>query len=1067
MGHRAARTEREVLFLVTSCFFFSGMCGLIYQVLWTRTLSLIFGHTTFAVSTVITAFLGGLALGSALIGRWADREEVLRKAVGRGSASPALAAYGAIEVLVGVYCLFTPLLFKGVEAVYLKYAGLPFFALSMLRFGLCLVVLLFPTCLMGGTLPLLARFFIRREGEVGKGLGFLYFINTAGAVAGTVAAGFFLIPAVGTTATLMAAATVNIGIGAFVTVSGRRGIGSSGEDGVRGGVAAAPGSLDEAGGEALPGEGGEPRGAWRSWLFIGVFAAAGFASMVYEVAWTRAISLAIGSTTYAFSTMLATFLSGIALGSLIFSRLAARRAFSFRSFGWTEAAIGVASAVTIPLLGALPLLFLKVFPLVERSYALLCAADFMLCFFVMIVPTTLMGIAFPLAGKLTTRHLSSLGRSIGTIYAINTLGCIIGAFCAGFLLIPGAGIQKSLVTAVLINVVGGLAVLWAYEKRTMLRVAACIAALAAFPAAALIPPWNEAVMSSAPSVYARFYGQGKVDFNTCERQYVVFQRDGISSTVSVYKIDRQLFLRVNGKTDASTRGDMATQVLLGYLPAFYHRAPERAFVIGLGSGMTMRALLDIPSVKEVTCAEIEPAVIEAHRYFAPYVRHPLEDPRSAVVVADGRNSLMASEREYDVIVSEPSNPWIAGVANLFSKDFFEVCRRKLTADGVLCAWIHAYYMDPADFRMIVATLGSVFPHTAVWRGTRSDFLLIAGKQPLVFDYDGYAALFASSEAFRASLGGIGIKSPDALLAHFVLGGGELSEAYRAARINCDEYPFLEFSAPKSLYMETVDQNVGDLYAQKEELLPAMRGGPAQGGLSAYFYEKFNEMTADSVPGMARRVLEEGLSRMPRHVQLNLMYVNNLIAAADMRGALARAEKLAARNPQEYHYFALAGDLCRKAGDQGKALEWYRSAYEVRSDGPGAKMNYVKALLACGRAREALSVLDGGTTGAAVPGEREAREDAMELEEVAKDMEKGDWLVKARLGSGAMAPLVLTVLRVPLAGAAGLEALAPVAGEEAARRGFESAALIVRGAEVPAALLRTGRQLMHPGERRSF
>ena len=905
--------------VVAICFLLSGMCGLIYQVIWTRSLSLIFGHTTFAISTVITVFMGGLALGSFLLGRLADSRGTFISSLERLGSSPALFLYGSLELIIGFYCLLTPFLFKVVESLYLPHSSLPFFHLSILRCILCICVLIVPTFCMGGTLPLLSKFLITRESELARKLGFLYFINTLGAVCGTLLSGFFLIRSCGVSATLQAAAVINIGIGLFIYFF-NRGLKTDTQEYADREEDTAQ-QKDEKNGSSLL----SPQ---HEIILLTIFAFTGFASMIYELAWTRALALALGSSTYSFSTMLATFLFGIAIGSVLFGILSSRINFGFSTFGWIEAGVGVTSILCIMLLGQLPLLFIRIFPLVEHSYSSIIAADFLLSFLIMLLPTILMGFAFPLVGKLCTKKVDILGKSVGDVYAINTVGCIAGSFITGFIMIPGIGVQNSLKCAVLINLIGGFIILLV-TSRDIIRKALYLALIVAgIFASNLIPEWNPAIMSSGSAIYAPFYQKGIADFDAYRRDYVKYQKDGISATVSVYKIDNIIYLRVNGKTDASTGGDMITQLLLGYLTCFYSREPLDVYIIGMGSGMTARAVLDFPSVKSVECAEIEPTVIEANQFFSDYNEHILKDPRFKVTVADGRNGLLSARRKFDVIISEPSNIWISGVSDLFTLEFYSISASRLKEGGIMCSWVHVYNMKPADLKMILRTFTTVFPYCKIWQGSPGDILLFGSSTPFKFDYSRYSEYFSRNEKIKKRLQAIDIATPDVLLAQYITDEKQILPLCSTAFTNSDGFPILEFSAPESLYMDTVLLNLKGLFGFEKELIPEMERPGDQIKLSPHFYRKVTESLKEINAPLSENALETGLSRYPDSVELNNIRLERLLKSQQIMKSEEILTSMIAGNPEDDALLLRLGELYENQGMKKKAEVCYEKAYQI-------------------------------------------------------------------------------------------------------------------------------------------
>ena len=939
-----AGLTRKVLVYTLVFFFLSGMCGLIYQILWTRILSLLFGHTTFAIGTVITAFMGGLALGSYYFGRWADRESPFKDLLKKQGESPHLLAYGLMEASVGIYCLLTPLLFVLVEQVYLPFSALPFYALNILRFVLCASVLIIPTFLMGGTFPIISKFFIQNFSEFGSKLGRLYFINTIGAATGSFAAGLYLLRILGLNATLQCAAVINIGIGVLAYLvnknPGQRRVKTAGEE--------------EAQKEKTP-EALTPAAAQ---LIFVIFAFTGFASMIYEIAWTRALALALGSSIYAFSTMLTTFLLGIALGSMLFSRLARKRAFSAAAFGWLEIVTGIFCLLSIPLLGQMPLFFISIFPFVKGSYNLIILADFLLSFLVMIIPTILMGFVFPLVGRLYTQDMERLGRGIGNVYAVNTLGCIAGSFLASFVLIPFIGVQNSLRAAIVINLLSGLLVLYQHYSSRAARIAALSTAAAAVFLSGFMPGWNPAVMTSGSAVYAKAYSGAATDFEARGKN-ILFYRDGISSTVSVHKQGANVFLRVNGKTDASTTGDMQTQLMLGYLPMIYHPDPKNIFIIGLGSGITAKAVLEFPGVRSVLCAELEPAVLEANRFFADFNGHVLNQPRFKVRIDDGRNALLASKEKYDVIISEPSNPWIAGVANLYTSEFYRIGKDRLREGGIFCQWFHLYNMNPADVKMVLKTFFSVFPHGTVWTTAFADLILLGSGEEMVFDYARWNDLYSGNPSIRKGMEDVNVHAPDAVFSFFMTDAESLRPLFRRAYLNTDDMPILEFSAPRNLYEDTTSANLRGLFMFKREKHPPLRGFPAGRKLSYHYYvAAMNQMSRIGAPEMSSKLLEEGLELYPRHSVLQLIKAKSFLQANHILKAEQEFQRLVSDHPRESSGYLELALLYRNQGFPEKAELMYEKAFRLDPAGK-EEMNteYIKFLMSREKYGRAILLLD--------------------------------------------------------------------------------------------------------------
>jgi spermidine synthase len=776
--------------VIALAFFLSGATGLMYELVWLRMLGLIFGHTAHAITTVLVVFMGGLALGSFLCGRRVDGVRAL------------LQTYAWLEITIGVYGLLTPWLIGAVQGAYVAYARAfhpSFEVLTAVQFALSTAVLLAPASLMGATLPVLSRYMIRERSAVGRRVGSLYAWNTFGAVLGTYLVGFHLLPAFGMRITLLGTSLLNIAIGVGVLLAAR----AWGESAPI--PSPAPqGRSSEAMPVLVPGS---------RILMLGA-AASGAIAMIYELSWTRALTMVIGSTTYAFSAMLLSFLIGIAGGSAWAARRASRTPAGPGLFASLQIAAALLSLGVLAVFDYLPDVFLVGFRMSQEP-GFIVWLQIALSIAVMILPAFCLGAALPSVIHVLCAGLPRVGHSVGRVYACNTAGAIGGSFAAGFVLIPQLGVQTTIRGAIVVNVLIGLAVVLTLNAR--LRWAASGATLAGALGATALPNWDLAVMSSGVSTYAHYYSGGGGPWRERIDEEVLFYQDGVGATVSVHQGEDGRSLRVNGKTDASTGIDMATQLMIGHLPALMHPTPKSALVIGLGSGVTVGALTQY-ELDRIDVVEIEPAVVEASSFFLDENRHALSDPRVRAIVADGRNYLFLSPTRYDLIVSQPSNPWIGGIATLFTVEFFELARSRLAEGGVMALWIQAYAIAPEDLRMIAATFRAVFPFLSLWSPVAGDLILIGTAQPQVVDLGHIRNMYASHPGIRADFAISNLPSPEALLSAFHLDDGGLARLTAGVALNTDDRLPLEFSAPRSLYRDTLALNY--------EMLERVRGvGP--------------------------------------------------------------------------------------------------------------------------------------------------------------------------------------------------------------------------------------------------
>jgi spermidine synthase len=539
----------------------------------------------------------------------------------------------------------------------------------------------------------------------------------------------------------------------------------------------------------------------------------GFAALSYEVLWTRVLSGSLGTTSYAFTTMLTTFLLGIALGSLWASRQVQAWRDPVRALGLIQAGAGLTALVTTPFLDRLPEAFLSLAESWGMSFGPLQFVRLSLAALTMLPTTLLLGAVFPVAVRLCGvghDETRSPSRSIGMLYSANTVGAIAGSVLTAFVIAPVLGRQWNLAAAALLNAAVGIALLFALSPvpagargRARWSVNRTLAAAcAALTLAAVIParsPWNLHAMNAGSYAYVHSIGGPEGLRRVLDDSEMLFVRDDSEATASVWRTEQMgrevLALRINGKVDASTGSDMLTQDLLGHLPMILHPRPRSALIIGLASGITLGAAARHP-VERIDCVEISPAVIEASRLFRKENRDVLNAPNVRLIVSDGRNHLLVTDEVYDVITSEPSNPWISGMTNLFTKEFFGIVRGRLAPGGIFCQWINLYDLSPEDLRMVLRTFHDVFPTMSAWLLGTSDLLLLGGEPAETLDLARMHACFAQS-GIQEDLRADGIPSHWSLLSLFLTDGDGAIAAAGPGRRVTDDNLALEYSAPRS------------------------------------------------------------------------------------------------------------------------------------------------------------------------------------------------------------------------------------------------------------------------------
>ncbi len=774
------------------CLLISGMAGLIYQVAWTRYLTLLLGHTSHAVVAVLVAFMGGLALGNAWIGRRADRLE------------RPLAWYGYLEIGIAVLGFGFPWYFAGCEKLYDFLArgvepGSPW--LMVLKLSTSVAVILVPATLMGGTLPILTRLVTRTLGELRARVAGLYFVNSLGAVIGVWVGDFWWIPSLGLEATVWGAAILNLWVG-VVALGMQSWLERRGEFG---GEVAVETSVGRAADEVYtPFE-------WR--LAVAAAGASGFVAMLYEVVWTRLLALALGSSTHAFSIMLITFILGIAVGAWIVSRWHGLRR-TFDAFGWTELALAAALFVSMFGYHQLPWVFAHLSGWVARSpenHWLYQLSQGGVCFAVMFGPALLLGMTLPLASRVATARVAETGRRVGLVFSVNTLGTVLGAGLTGLLLMPWLGLARTMALGVGIN--AGIAALVLLRhgprRRRLAWVASPILALALVALAGryLAPQWDRAFAlglwrdrGDAPSL-----AQFRERVRTFDMRS---HRDGASATVVVegWGAGRpgplEVSLRVNGKTDASSRADLPTQLISGHLPLLRHTTASDVLIVGVGSGITAGAVLTHPGIRQLDVVEISPEVVEAARdWFGPHNGRALEDSRTRVIVDDAKSYLRTTDRTYDVIITEPSNPWMAGVSGVFSLEYYSTCRARLRPGGVIAQWVQLYETSDAAVEMVLATFGSVFPFFSIWETLPGDLLLVGTTEPAPWDLQAMEARFGFPGVTQD------LRRADLYSLHVLLGLQRVSEPNAAfladpeTERHSDYYPRLEYEAERAFFAQ--------------------------------------------------------------------------------------------------------------------------------------------------------------------------------------------------------------------------------------------------------------------------
>lgn len=925
----SGRKEKALILLFL---LLSGSCGLVYEILWMKMLTLVIGNTVFAVTTVLTAFMGGLALGSFLAGRLVER---IKK---------PLRIYGLLEGGIGIYALLLPLLIAGTEPIFrLVYQGFSpsFYGFGLLRFLVCGLLLLVPTTLMGATLPVLSRFFVNRPDNIGRSIGLLYGTNTFGAVLGCALAGFVLIPALGVTWTIYGAAFVNLAICAGVLKLSMNSVQWPDPAGNKANIKTKKQKKPKKQQQKAPRQSQKRKtdkgtqdlkpdvSPTLVWIVMAAIGLSGLAAMVYQIAWTRVITLAIGSSVYAFSLIVTAFVCGLALGSLAVARFIDRSRYLLPGLAVAQFAIGISALVIAPLLGTLPLFLAKFVFATDQSFIDIHLLEFAVIFVLILVPTLMMGAAVPMAVRICSSDSRRAARLFGSVYALNTLGAIGGSVMAGFCLIPWIGTQNSILVAAALNVLAAGIILFHVPGITLAvrRAGALSIAAIAMLAWLAIPRWDAAVLVSGPFLYSGKYkkiaDEKGIELETAMKNKgrLLYFKEGLNALVSVQKSTLgDVSLKINGKTDASAKGgDVATQLMVGHLPLLLHPGARDVLVIGLGSGMTLAAVEKHP-VKAVDVVEIEAAVVEASRHFRKFTGNVLSDPRVNLILADGRNHLALTRRQYDVIISEPSNPWIAGMANLFTREFFDSALARLPSGGLMCQWVHAYALSSMDFKTIVRTFQAVFPHTTLWEAAFSgDYLLIGSARELNINPRTLSDRL-ENERLAADVRKMRANSAAALISKLIMTETAIPEYVAGAPLHTDDNALLEYSAPRALRWHSAAETLAALYAHRQNPLNVLRF----------------ESSAPIPPEMARELLDRFAAR--NDVLAGFTYYKEGAA----QDAMERLEHALTICPRDYDATYLLAKLYYRIGNRFRNEKRHNEAGRAYLKSVATTDNFIRA-----------------------------------------------------------------------------------------------------------------------------
>jgi spermidine synthase len=773
--------------------FGSGLSSLIYQVAWMRDLRLVFGFSTAASAAVVAIFLGGLGLGSRVLGRVADRAE------------RPLELYGRLEIGIAASAAVTPGLLWLIRWLYLALGGSitmgPIFG-SVVRLILSALVLLVPTFLMGGTLPAASRAVETDDDADRRRMAVLYGANTLGAVVGTALSTFWLLEALGTRETLWAACVFNAAIGLAAVALGKK-------------IVIRDAEVPED--AAAPVAPTEPSAAPRAFV-LAASCIVGFAFTLMELVWYRMLAPLLGGSTYTFGLILAVALAGIGLGAAAYGRLARTRPAGFS----TLTALSATTALEAACL-ALPYAVgdrIAIFAALSRPLGVYGFSGYILTWtqvtILVVLPAALVaGFQFPQLVGLLGRGRKGVGEDVGLAYAWNTLGAIGGSLAGGFGLLPILYATGSWKAVILMLAVLSAWTLWlsgrhaASSRRTgspagrsgaWLPLAGIAASVAMLFSTGPTSVWRHSPIGAGRVHLESSAPNDVIVWERDQRRLIAWDADGRESAVALLKTRGGAAFVINGKVDGNSREDAATQVMSGMVGAALHPRVQNALVIGLGTGSTAGWLGTLPTIERVDVAELEAAVLGVARDCAPVNRGVLANTRVHITIGDARELLLTTRRKYDLVFSEPSNPYRAGISSLFTKDFYEAVRNRLEPGGIFVQWLQAYEVDPQTVRTVYATLGSVFGSVETFSGKADDLLLVCTEKPIRWDADALRKRLAQEPFASAMRDAWRVVGLEGFLAHYVARDSLTRSIVRAeaGRVNRDDRNVVEFAFARSL-----------------------------------------------------------------------------------------------------------------------------------------------------------------------------------------------------------------------------------------------------------------------------
>lgn len=758
-----------------SLIFSINFLALIFQVLWVREITAVFGSSALSISIVLSVFLGGIALGAylggKLIGKFSHKYKILAVAF----------------IVLGFYCLMVPFIFDFISYPFsfIRSVITTPLALNIFKFVFCFFVLIVPTTIIGAMFPVVTYLYSENSNSLGKSVASVYLFDTIGATLGAIVCGFIFVPFVGLFWTNTISAIIIIVLGFFIwSLKDKEGFKKEKIQSSREPLS----KLDK-----------------KNKAILAILFVSGFSAILLEVIWIRYFQLLFSSSNYAFSLVVGAFLFGLAVGSLIIRSLLHKIKNHNKAFSYISVSIAVFSLLVLASYKLMAPLYFYFFGAINNFY-LFQIILFSISFLLMSVPTILMGMNFPLALQIFSRSKETRGFDTGIVFSFNTSGGILGSFAAGFLIIPSLGLWQASVLASVLYIIVALLFLFIFVEKPFSQII-IISAAAAFFTPILF--FKSSDIGKGVSIYHAAPRDLSLENFKRHEQYSknIFFKHGFYGLVTVSRLGDigTLYLRNNGKTDASTsEGDSFNQIMLGHKAFFFHKNPKKILNIGLGGGFTLGAINTHLKVEQIDTVEIDPLVVEAvEKHFAPYNNNALADSRGTIYIEDGRHFIDTTSNKYDIIISEPPNIWVSGVSRLFTREFYSSASNRLNEGGILIQWVPGYELKGGDFNLILDTIRERFQYVKYWHDLgHGDIIIMASHDSYKVDRDFAENILQDPPVVNSIMKESTVLTYDKLFNHIIdYKEVDSSSDYlqRIKKVNTDDLPYLEFSTARNLY----------------------------------------------------------------------------------------------------------------------------------------------------------------------------------------------------------------------------------------------------------------------------